>query len=85
MTANEQIDAYLATLPEWQRSMAVRLRAIIHEAVPDNVFNGASVADPDGLFNSGFEAKSSRTIDLREGEPLDDDALVRLIRRAAGG
>jgi hypothetical protein len=47
-----------------------------------NFFKGASLADPDGLFNAGLEAKTSRAIDLTEGDRVDEDALKRLIRTA---
>jgi hypothetical protein len=47
-----------------------------------NFFKGASLPDPDGLFNSGLEAKETRSIDLREGDPIDEAALQRLVRAA---
>ncbi len=43
---------------------------------------GASVDDPDGLFNASLDAGTRRAIDLREGDPLDDDAFVSLVRTA---
>lgn len=48
-----------------------------------NFFKGASVADPRGLFNSGLDAKQSRSIDLREDDAIDEQALQDLIRSAA--
>ena len=47
-----------------------------------NFFKGASLADPDGLFNAGLEAKTSRAIDLTEDDHVDEDALKRLIATA---
>jgi hypothetical protein len=47
-----------------------------------NVFKGASLADPTGLFNAGLEAKTSRAIDLTEGRFPDEAALKALIRAA---
>lgn len=47
-----------------------------------NFFNGASLPDPAGLFNAGLEAKTSRAIDLREGEGLDREALRALLQAA---
>jgi hypothetical protein len=49
-----------------------------------NFFNGASLDDPHGLFNAGLEAKSSRAIDLRQGDKLNEAAFEALIRSAAG-
>lgn len=43
---------------------------------------GASLEDPDGLFNASLDAGTRRAIDLREGEVLDPDAFVALARRA---
>jgi hypothetical protein len=47
-----------------------------------NFFKGASIDDPDGLFNAGLEAKNSRAIDLAEGDTLDDEAFRKLVRAA---
>lgn len=47
-----------------------------------NFFKGASLQDPQGLFNAGLEAKATRAIDLYEGDKFDDKALQSLIRDA---
>jgi len=47
-----------------------------------NFFKGASLPDPKGLFNAGLDAKASRSIDLRENDPVDEQALRDLIRAA---
>jgi hypothetical protein len=47
-----------------------------------NFFKGASLPDPKGLFNAGLEAKTSRSIDLAEGEEIDKQALQELVRAA---
>jgi hypothetical protein len=46
------------------------------------VFKGASLADPDGLFNAGLEAKASRSIDIHDGDAVNEPALKDLIRAA---
>jgi hypothetical protein len=38
------------------------------------------LADPDALFNNGFDSKKSRGIDLREGDGIDIDKLKTLIK-----
>jgi len=43
---------------------------------------GASLADPAGLFNASLDAGTRRAIDLREGDVLDEDAFVDLVREA---
>ena len=47
-----------------------------------NFFKGALLADQ-RPFNAGLEAKTSRAIDIREGEPVDEATLVSVIRSAA--
>ena len=47
-----------------------------------NFFKGASLSDPDGIFNAGFEAKESRSIDVHDGDTLDESAIKELIRAA---
>jgi len=43
---------------------------------------GASLDDPTGLFNASLDAGTRRAIDLRENDPLDEDAFVALVREA---
>lgn len=43
---------------------------------------GASLDDPSGLFNASLDAGTRRAIDLHEGDVLDDDAFVELVREA---
>jgi hypothetical protein len=46
--------------------------------------NGASLDDPDGLFNASLDAKVRRVIDLHEGDKIDAKAFKALVRAAAG-
>lgn len=43
---------------------------------------GASIDDPDGIFNASMDAGTRRAVDLREGDVLDEAAFVELVRRA---
>jgi hypothetical protein len=43
---------------------------------------GASLNDPSGVFNASLDAGTRRAIDVREGDELDEDAFVELIREA---
>ena len=43
---------------------------------------GASLPDPDKLFNNGFEGNRYRAIDLHEGDTIDERALKNLIHAA---
>ena len=53
-----------------------------------NFFDGAALTDPDHLFNSGLDSKKSRSINLAEGDSIDEGQLDRLLGKAfsvAGG
>lgn len=43
---------------------------------------GASLEDPDGLFNASLDGRVRRAIDIQEGAALDPDAFRALVRRA---
>ncbi|GAA3518381.1 DUF1801 domain-containing protein [Nocardioides daeguensis] len=43
---------------------------------------GASLEDPTGIFNASLDAGTRRAVDVAEGETLDDDAFVALVREA---
>jgi hypothetical protein len=47
-----------------------------------NFFKGALLSDPYHLFNSGLEAKASRSIDLYEGDAVNESHLKALVRAA---
>ena len=43
---------------------------------------GASLDDPSGLFNASLDAGTRRAIDVHEGDAIDDEAFVELVREA---
>ena len=43
---------------------------------------GASLEDPAHLFNSGLDGNVRRTIDIHEGEEIDESAFKALVREA---
>ena len=47
-----------------------------------NFFNGAALADPHHLFNSGLDSKRSRSVDLAEGKSVDTTHLDELLSEA---
>ena len=54
-----------------------------HKHVVKMVFaKGASLADPDGLFNDELGGTTRRAIKLSEGEPIKRGALRKLLRAA---
>ena len=67
----------------WTHDGNVCALGAFKDHVKINFFQGASLDDPHRLFNAGLEAKASRSIDLREGEEIDEQALQALVRAAA--
>src|SRR5690606_18805700 len=47
-----------------------------------NFFNGAMIEDPAGLFNSGLDAKKSRSINFNKENSIDKKALKELLTKA---
>jgi len=43
---------------------------------------GASLNDPAGLFNASLDAGTRRAIDLHEGDVLDENDFLELVREA---
>ena len=52
------------------------------EGLKINFFKGASLPDPHHLFNGGLDAKTSRAIDLKKGDRINEPALKGLVRAA---
>jgi hypothetical protein len=69
--------------PVWSHKGGICTGETYHAAVKLTFFKGASLTDPDGLFNSSLEGKVRRAIDIKEGEKIDKRALTALIRAAA--
>ena len=44
------------------------------------LYDGAIVPDPDGIITGGRDNKTARTVAVREGEPLNADALTAMFR-----
>jgi hypothetical protein len=68
--------------PVWSHHGGVCTGETYKQVVKLTLFQGASLQDPAGLFNSSLEGKTRRAIDLREGDEIDEDAFKALIRAA---
>jgi len=68
----------------WTKNGNVCALGAFKDHIKLNFFKGASLDDPHRLFNSGLDAKQSRSIDIHEGEQIDEAALQELVRSAAG-
>ncbi len=47
-----------------------------------NFFKGATLKDPNKLFNAGLDAKTTRAIDIFEGDKINEAKLKDLIKEA---
>lgn len=72
-----------AGVPVWYRHGIICTGERYKSHVRFTFARGASLADPDHLFNSGFEGQTLRAIVLHEGDEVDAAAFQRLIRAAA--
>ncbi len=68
--------------PVWSRDGMIAVGNAHKDKVKLTFSHGASLADPDKLFNNGFNGKVWRAIDISEGEQLDERALQDLARAA---
>lgn len=68
--------------PVWVQKGNVLAAGVFKDHVKLNFFKGASLDDPNGLFNAGLDAKATRAINFYEGDKLNEVALKDLIRAA---
>jgi len=68
--------------PVWYRDGMIAVANAHKGKVKLTFANGASLADPDKLFNAGLEGNARRAIDFFEGDKVDARALKKLIRAA---
>ena len=66
----------------WSHQGLVCAIGTFKKTIKLNFFQGALLADPQNLFNSGLDAKKTRAIDFHEGDTLNASALKELIRDA---
>lgn len=69
-------------VPVWYHHGGICTGETYQKAVKLTFFKGASLNDPDGLFNSSLEGKVRRAIDFKEGDKIDKRALKSLIKEA---
>ena len=69
-------------VPVWEHNGGICTGETYKAVVKLTFFKGASIDDPSGLFNSSLDGKVRRAIDFREGEKIDEKALLALIRGA---
>jgi hypothetical protein len=80
--APQLVEEWKWSTPVWSHSGNVLAVGAFLDHVKVNMFNGASLNDPHGLFNAGLEAKTSRAMDIHQGDVIDEAAFKDLVRAA---
>ena len=81
--APELVEEWKWDTPIWSYKGNVVAAGVFKDHVKLNFFKGASLPDPNKLFNAGLDAKATRAIDIQEGEDINEAALTDLVRAAA--
>lgn len=68
--------------PVWSHNGLICTGEAYKNVVKMTFAKGASLKDPDGLFNSSLDGNVRRAIDIHEGESINEAALKNLIRAA---
>ncbi|EIM25949.1 DUF1801 domain-containing protein [Microvirga lotononidis] len=69
-------------VPVWSHAGIICTGETYKSVVKMTFVKGAALEDPSRLFNSSLDGNTRRAIDIREGEEIDGDALMALIRAA---
>jgi hypothetical protein len=81
--APELVEEWKWNTPVWSRGGNVLAVGAFQDHVKVNFFKGASLDDPDRLFNAGLDARATRAIDIHKGDRLNVKAFKDLVRAAA--
>jgi hypothetical protein len=68
--------------PVWSRNGMIAVANAHKGKVKLTFAHGASIPDPDRLFNAGLEGNARRAIDFFEGDKVDERALKNLVGAA---
>src|SRR3954454_14878308 len=68
--------------PVWSHGGIVTTGETYENVVKLTFAKGAQLDDPSGLFNSSLDGNVRRSIDIHEGEKVDEAALKALLRAA---
>lgn len=71
-----------AGVPTWSHNGIICTGESYKATVKLTFANGASLDDPNGLFNSSLGGTTRRAIDIEEGQKLDARAFKALVRAA---
>src|SRR2546430_323453 len=68
--------------PVWSRDGMIAVGNAHKDKVKLTFAHGASLPDPDKVFNAGLEGNQWRAIDVFEGDAINERALKNLVRAA---
>ena len=68
--------------PVWSHDGILCVAGAFKDKVKITFYNGASIPDPDKLFNNGLEGNKWRAIDLYKGDKINNKALGNLVLSA---
>jgi hypothetical protein len=68
--------------PAWSRDGMIAVGNAHKDKVKLTFAHGASLPDPDKLFNAGLGGNAWRAIDIFEGDKINERALKNLVRAA---
>ncbi len=77
------IETWKWNVPVWGRNGNIVAASAMKQYVKINFFFGASLADPQKLFNAGLESKVMRSIDIHPNDKLNEAGLKALLAAAA--
>lgn len=80
--APDLVEEWKWNTPVWSHNGNVVAAGAFRDHVKVNFFKGASLDDPQRLFNAGLDAKATRAIDIHEGERINETAFKNLVRAA---
>jgi hypothetical protein len=69
-------------VPVWEHGGIICTGETYRDKVKLTFARGASLEDPERLFNASLDAGTRRAIDFREGDSLDEQAFRALVREA---
>lgn len=69
-------------VPTWSHDGLICTGEVYKDKIKLTFAKGASLVDPQGLFNASLDAGTRRAIDIRAGDELDPDAFKDLIEAA---
>ena len=68
--------------PTWSRDGIIAVATALKDKMKLTFAHGASLPDPDKLFNAGLKGNTWRAIDFFEGDKINQRALTSLVRAA---